>query len=246
MSKRIGKIHCVIPDVQVRPGVNYQHLSWVGNYIAEKRPDVVVCIGDFADMASLSSHSKKKELEGKRYAKDIAVTRAAMATLMTPIQKVKGYNPRLVLTLGNHEERIDRWVADDPKLEGFISIADLGYEEWGWEVVPFLQPISIHGVSYAHYFISGAYGKPVSSASALLKRVGGSAVMGHTQKFDMDVHEYTGQIGMFVGVCNTHNEKYLTPQGNNYRRQIVFLHEVQNGLFDPMLVSLRFLKNKYS
>jgi hypothetical protein len=60
----------VIPDCQVRPDVDYSHLSWVGNYLAEKRPDVIVQIGDFADMPSLSSYEKKGSayFEGKSWA----------------------------------------------------------------------------------------------------------------------------------------------------------------------------------
>jgi len=42
--------HLIISDVQVKPGDNYWFLKAIGNYIVETRPDVVVNIGDFADM----------------------------------------------------------------------------------------------------------------------------------------------------------------------------------------------------
>jgi hypothetical protein len=245
--KRIGRIHAVIPDCQVRPDVNTDYLKWVGEYLAEKRPDVIVQIGDFADMASLNGYGKKIEMEKKRYKEDAAAVKEAMAKLMKPIRKAKKYQPELILTLGNHEERIDRAVADDPtRLAGTISTYDLGYEEAGWTVVPFLRPVRVDDIEYCHYFVSGAMGRPVSSAAALLKARHGSAVMGHVQHFDMAVHPYTGHIGMFAGICYTHDEDYLTPQGNNTRRQIVMLHEVRNGIADPCLVSLEFLKRKYS
>lgn len=246
MPKRLGKIHCVIPDCQVRPDDNTDYLRWIGNYVAEKRPDRIILLGDFADMPSLNSYGKLKELEGQRYARDIRAVKIAMEKLMGPIRKVKHYRPKLALTLGNHEERIDREALNNPKLYGWISSADLGYAEAGWKVVPFLRPIRIDRISYCHYFISGSMGRPVSSAAALLKRVHGSAVMGHVQHFDMAIHPYTGHLAMFAGTCNVHEEDYLTPQGNNYRRQIVFLHEVRDGIADPMLVSLRYLKAHYS
>ena len=47
-KSRLGSVHAIIPDVQARAGVDLSHLAWVGNYIAEKRPDVIVQIGDFA------------------------------------------------------------------------------------------------------------------------------------------------------------------------------------------------------
>jgi hypothetical protein len=207
---------------------------------------VIVHLGDFSDVSSINPHGKRLELEGQRYRADVDANHSALEALTGSYRKLKNYHPRQVLTLGNHEDRIDRLVKDEPWLRGTIAIKDLGYERFGWDVRPFLEPIVIDGFHYAHYFISGPMGKPVSSAKALLTRVRGSAVMGHVQGFDMAVHQYTGHIGMFAGVCNTHKEAYLTPQGNNYRRHIVFLHEVANGIADPMLVSLKFLEAHYS
>ena len=52
--------------------------------------------------------------------------------------KDKRWNPRLVFTLGNHENRIERATNADPKLDGLISYKDFQLEEFGWEVYPFL------------------------------------------------------------------------------------------------------------
>jgi hypothetical protein len=48
--------HVVIPDIQAKPGHSFRYLERIGEYIVEKKPDVIVCIGDFADMPSLSSY----------------------------------------------------------------------------------------------------------------------------------------------------------------------------------------------
>src|SRR4051812_29162536 len=45
--ERIGRMHLVIPDCQVKPGVRTDHMDWIGNFIVEKKPDVIVNIGDF-------------------------------------------------------------------------------------------------------------------------------------------------------------------------------------------------------
>lgn len=245
---RIGKVHCIIPDVQAKPGVPLDHLEWVGNYIAEKRPDVIVQIGDFADMPSLSSHTVgHAEVEGARYVQDIKAAQDAMKLLMTPILKIKNYHPLLVLTMGNHENRIDREAENNPKLMGAISTKDLKYEEWGWNVIPFLEIAKIDGISYVHYFTSGVMGRPVSSAAAILRERHASGIMGHVQITDIAIHRRSGHIGMIAGCCYLHDEKYLTPQGNDCRRQIVMAHEVrEDGIFDPMLVSLKFLESRYS
>jgi hypothetical protein len=238
-------MHIVIPDVQAKPGVPLEHLDWVGNYISEKRPDVVVCIGDFADMEALSKYDVGTiRGENKRLQKDLIVAREAMDRLCK--WRGDGYQPEMHLTMGNHEDRLSRFANEHPYLEEVVGIHMLNYERWGWKVHPYLTPVKIDGVMYCHYFISGAMGRAVSSAPALLRLQKHSCIMGHNQKTDVAFHPVTHQWAIFCGVCNLHDEHYLGAQGNNVRRQILVLHEVEDGKFDPMFVSLKFLEKAYS
>lgn len=248
--------HCVIPDVQIRPGDKLDFLINVGKYIVEKKPKVVVQIGDFADMPSLSSYDiGKKSFEGRRYVKDIEAATEAMKALLGPIKehnikakknKEKLYKPRLVLTLGNHEQRIIRAVENDPKLEGLISINDLPYQDW--EIIPYLEVINIDGINYSHFFTSGVMGRPIGNAKLLLQKKHQSCVQGHVQTLDIATDyraDGTPIIGLFAGTCYEHNEDYLGPQGNNYFRGIHMLYEVNNGSFYHHAISLKYLKDKY-
>lgn len=251
--------HCFIPDVQARPGDDFTFLRAIGNYLVDKKPDVIINAGDFADMPSLSSYDVgKKDYEGRRYAKDIGAAQEAMVTLLTPLweynarakrNKEKLYKPRMVLTLGNHENRINRAINDDPKLDGLISVDDLEYNEAGWEVHPFLDVVVIDGVAYSHYFTTGVAGRPASTASALLSKKHMSCVAGHQQgrqiasAFRADGSPITCII---AGSCYEHEEGYLGPQGNKHWRGLVVLHEVDNGSFDEMFVSLDYMKNNYA
>ena len=248
----------VIPDCQVKDGVDTSYLDWIGQYIVEKQPDVIVQIGDFADMPSLSSYDVgKKSFEGRRYTKDVEAAQMAMARLVTPINmlqarqyrdKKRVYKPRMVLTLGNHEERINRAVNNDPKLEGLLHIRDLGYEGFGWEVVPFLRPIVIEGVAFAHYFVTGTAGRAASTANAMLNKKHMSCIAGHQQgkqiasSFKADGKQITAII---AGSCYLHDEEYMGEQGNKHWRGVVMLHEVKEGEFDEMFVSLDYLRKKY-
>ncbi len=251
--------HAVIPDVQAQPNVPLDHLSWAGEYLVAKKPDTIICIGDWADMKSLSMYDVgKKSYEGRTYKEDIDVAQYAMSLFMAPIQKeVKRlkdnkkaqWNPRLVLTLGNHENRIDRAIETDRKLEGTISVKDLGYEKWGWEVIPYLQPINIDGIMYSHYFTSGEMGRPVTSARAMIIKKHMSCTMGHTPKTEIDMSQVradgTPIIGLFCGSFYQHNEDYLGPQGNPVHRQIWLKHEVDNGMYYIMPVSMVYLAKRY-
>jgi len=110
---------------------------------------------------------------------DIEAAKEAMTLFLEPIRteqarlirnKDKQWNPRLVLTLGNHEARITRAVEEDRKLEGLVKIEDLQYAESGWEVYPFLVPVSISGVTFCHYLTSGVAGRAISTAAALISK----------------------------------------------------------------------------
>jgi hypothetical protein len=253
-TKRLGKMHLIIPDVQSKPGVRLDHLTWIGNYITEKQPDNIICIGDFFDFPSLSSFDKGKlAFEGRRYVEDIKAGRRAMQNLMDPLEaynrtaKVK-YQPQMDFTLGNHEQRIIRIVDSNPEFFGKFSYDDMAIGDYGWKVHDFLKPVTIDGVTYCHYFTSGVMGRPVSSAAALLRERQSSCVMGHVQKTDIAIHPKTGNTALFCGICYLHDEDYLGYQGQgpNNRRQIVVLHEVDDGQFDMMFVSLKFLEKGYS
>jgi hypothetical protein len=251
------RVHCVIPDVQAKAGNSFKFLKQVGHYIAEKKPDVIVNIGDFADMPSLSSYDKgKKSFEGRSYTQDIGAAADAMRALLTPIReerlrlkvnKQKQWNPRMVLTLGNHEERINRAIEEDRKLDGLISIEDLPYREW--EVYPYLEIVNIDGINYSHFFTSGVMNRPCTSARQLLTKKHQSCVQGHIQTMDIATDyraDGTTITGLFAGCCYEHDETYLTKQGNNYFRGIHMLYEVNDGQFYHHAISLKYLKEKYS
>lgn len=250
--------HLLIPDCQVKEGVDLTYLTHIGHYIVEKKPDVIIQIGDFADMPSLSSYDVgKKSFEGRRYKTDLEIVQTAMAALFRPLEdfnakarknKEKQYTPRKILTLGNHENRINRAVENDSKLDGTIGINDLKYEDFGWEVYPFLEPVVVDGVAYCHYFTSGVMGRAVPNARQLAIKKHMSCSMGHVQNWD--IHREVRAdgkpiIALFAGSCYLHNEDYLGPQGNTYDRGIWMKHEVEDGHYHPMMVSLKFLKERY-
>lgn len=242
----------VMPDTQVRDGVPTGHLAAYGKYIAAKRPDVVVCIGDFADMPSLSTHDEPGSIhaEGLRYAADLGSVHRAMDIFMEPIAKAKGYNPVMVLTLGNHEDRINRAVAADPKqLHGRMRTTDLRYAQYGWQVFPFLQPVEIGGVVFCHYFPAGVMGRALSTAAGILRKYHQSAFAGHLQGRDIAYGKRaTGEsmTAIISGSFYQHDEFYLSPVTNRHWRGAYFLHEVKDGQFDEMALSLGYLMRRFA
>lgn len=249
--------HLVIPDTQCKDGLDFEYLKHIGQYIVDVKPDVIIHLGDFADMESLSSYDQgKKSFEGRRYTKDIAAAHKAMDTLLGPLhefnfnakeQKKKQYHPRKVMLLGNHENRINRAINDDPKLEGLISTKDLPYQEW--EVHDFLKPVFIDGIAYSHYFPTGVMGRPATTASAMVSKLHMSCIAGHQQGKQVAYGKRPDGSTItciIAGSCYEHEESYLDHQSNQHFRGILMAYDVINGSFDEHFVSLKYLRSHYA
>jgi hypothetical protein len=249
----------VIPDSQVKPGVDYSYMTWLGNYMVAKKPDVIVHLGDFPDMESLSSYDKgKKSFEGRRYKKDIEAAHEAMELFLEPINKYNRnqkkskkpqYNPEKHMLYGNHDNRIVRAIEEEPMLDGTISLDDLKFKEYGWKTHPFLEVLTIEGVAFSHYFTSGVMGRPIVSARATMTKKHMSCVAGHQQGRDIAYGQRadgTDMTCIIAGSCYLHDEAYLNPQTNNHWSGMYMLHNVRDGAFDEMAVSLDYLRSKYA
>jgi hypothetical protein len=150
--------------------------------------------------------------------------------------------------LGNHENRITRAVEEDAKLEGLLKIGDLCYEGFGWEVYPFLEPVSIEGVVFCHYLVSGVMGRPITTAPAIISKKHQSCIVGHQQGRQVaygSKADGSTITSIIAGSFYSHDEDYMGHQGNKHWRGVVFLNEVVDGSFDEMFISLDFLGKKY-
>jgi hypothetical protein len=234
-------------------------MSAIGNYVAQKKPDIIVHIGDHYDFESLSTYDKgKASFEGRRLKADIEAGNKGMELLLHPVwdlqnkqkqAKKKVYNPRLVFCTGNHEARFDRVANDMPELQGFVGMETLNLERYGWEVHPFLKPVEIEGIFFVHFLANPFTGKPYGgTAMNQLKTVGRSFVVGHKQCLDVAIRPSLDdkmQIGIINGACYPFDERYKGWQGNNHFRGLTMLHEVKDGFGLPSFVSLDFVMDKY-
>lgn len=251
--------HFFIPDTQQKKGVKRNHLTAAGNYIVDKKPDVIIHAADHWDMPSLSSYDKgKKCFEGRRYRDDIEAGLAGMEALLKPIweynarrkkQKMRAYKPRMIFTTGNHEHRITRAVESEAILDGTIGLQDLQLEKLGWEVYPFLDAVEVDGILYSHFFPRASNGRIMQNkrgaptARTQVQREMQSCSSGHLQGLDWAVHQTNNKriYGLIAGSFYQHEEDYLTPQGTSYWRGCVYKHEVKDGNYDPMFLSLEYL-----
>ncbi len=250
----------IIPDSHARMDAPNDRFSWAGEFALDRQPNAIINIGDMADMTSLSMYDiGKLPAEGRRYEDDIHASHNACHLFNRAIQrynnthtkwKKKKYQPTMVITLGNHENRIPRACNEDPKLEGKLSLRDLAYESYGWEVIPYLQPYVYEDIAFQHYFTSGVLGRPIGGdnhAATLVKKGLMSCVQGHSHTRDFS--ELTDAIGrkrfgLVVG-CYYDHPDHFTTEADRYWRGLVYLHDVQNGQAEPEFLAFDYLKRKY-
>lgn len=251
-SSNMGKTHLVIPDSHAHPDHNNKRYEWLGQLIVDIKPDVVIDIGDWWDMASLCSYDKgTKGFEGRRYKKDIEAGLDAQEKMFAPIRRAKRKRPRFVRTLGNHEHRIVKAVDRDPVLEGTIGISDLQSKEYGWEEYPFLSPVEIDGIMYQHYFTSGIMGRPIGGerhAQSLIAKQLTSCTQGHSHLFDYCIRsDARGRKihGCVVGVYQDYDADFAGPANKMWNPGIVIKREVEDGQYDVEHVSLERLRKTY-
>lgn len=249
-------------DPHANPDTSNDRFSWLGNMILEENPDIVVCMGDFADMNSLSSYDKNKKcFEGRRYKLDIQATHDALDKVNAPLEAYnkqrknikKGQRnlPRKVMLYANHDSaRIKRAVENSPELDGVLDVSDLKYNEYGWETYPFKVPVNVEGIWFSHYFSSGLRGEPIGGeniAASLLHKNMASSICGHNHMFDYAIRykpDGTPVIGISAG-CYLLDATYDDAQINKWWKGLIWLRNVKSGVFDCEQISIERVQQLY-
>lgn len=241
----------VIPDTQVKKGVDVSYLVSIAKYAAQEKPAYIIHLGDHHDMPSLSYYDKgKKSHEVYNYIDDIESGNEATDLFFKALDLYwRGHKKKCkkIKLRGNHEDRINRAREyGDATLCAMIRRFKIDDSRWN-RVIPFNQPLKIGGIFFSHYFPNDNSGKPIGTARQLLNKRSNSVVAGHQQGFD-----YAEQLTMdgktlhalIAGSCYLHDENYKGPQCNHHFRGIVMLRNVRDGMYDIERYSLdRLMKD---
>lgn len=252
----MGKTHIFFTDVHCSPGRPNDHAVLLGKLINDVKPDVLICGGDLYDMESLCTYDKgTRGAVGRNYSADCDAGKDFNERLLDTIRKRKRKMPRRVFLIGNHEQRIDRALDVDHHLVGTIGYEDLDLFRYYNEVVGYEGQtpgiIEIDGILYAHYFVSGAMGRPIHSvhqAAAMLAKNMKSSICGHTHVLDYSRRSTIDgkPLSAISGGCFVNYEMdWPGYQQSQWWRGVVILRNVEDGDFDPEFVSLERLREVY-
>lgn len=249
--------HLILPDPHAHPDYNNDRADWLSKLIIDVRPDVVINLGDQFDMPSLSSYDKgKRSFHGRSYTRDIASGLEFSERLWEPVRQTKKRLPYRVFLEGNHEHRIEKALDLSPEMQGTISFKDYGLDKYYDEVVRYdggtPGTLQIDGIWYAHYFVSGVMGRPISGehpAYSLTTKLGSSCTAGHLHTADLSIRSGVNgrkTMGLLAGCYFDYDNDWAGKANNLYWRGVVIKRNVNDGQYDPEFVSIDQLRKEYS
>ena len=254
----MSKVYLCYGDVHASPFHNNSRAHLLAGLINDLRPDVVVNIGDGADMASLSTYEKgTAHFYGRFYKEDVESFLDFEDKVWSPVRRMKKKMPDRYYFVGNHDYRIERALARQPELVGAISMKDLQLESFYNEVIPYNGygtpgEKTLDGVLFSHYVVGGVSGRALSSLHQgyqLLQKKHQSVIVGHQHIFDYNVQSVeqgTKRIHGMCLPCFTEGEhEWAGTVVNLWDRGVCILRGVENGDYDLEYVSLRRLREIY-
>lgn len=247
----------VVFDTQVTPETGTEHIAAAGRLVAKDKPEVVVVIGDWWDFESLSFFDRGKAVaEGRRLNADIRAGCDAMDIFLAPLRELqekqkagsrKVYKPRLIFCWGNHEERLQRYMNDNPATVGMFDLKQV-IKDYGFEFYDFLEIVEVDNIMFSHYFANPLSGRPWGGMiNNKLSKIGKSFVQGHVQVLEYGeryLNNGEHQFGLVSGGFYTHDEAYKGAQGNHHFRGIAKLYPAGNRT-DVEFISIERLINNY-
>lgn len=240
---------------------HYQHhndrADWLSRLISDVKPDVVVHMGDHADMPSLSSYDKgKRSFHGKSYRKDIDVSLEFQERLWEPVKRQKKKLPYRVILEGNHEQRIERVLDLSPELTGTVDFKDLQFDSYYDEVIRYdggLPGIyQRDGILFAHFFPTGVSGRPIGGerpAHMLLAKNNISTIAAHSHTLDFATKRTVADRtlnGLVCGCYQDYINDWSGPIGRFWQAGIAILKDVEDGNYDFQWVNINRLRREYA
>lgn len=166
----------VVSDSHINPAQETPEELWyrLGKYCAKSKPDIIIHLGDVADLSSQAwkiaargPYSLEKETEKVIEVLDSFEEALDEYNREQRRKKKKMYKPSKYLTLGNHDVR-----------NGVTVIEDI-FTSNGWNVVDYLEPLSLRGITFCHSMHKGLSDLMCTTAQELVENWHGNIVVGH-------------------------------------------------------------------
>ena len=243
----------VVPDTHASQGDSLLRFKQLDRWLRRRNVELsdVVHLGDLWDFNSLCTHDMADPTWYARSLEaDIQIGLKALDMLVKTGQARGAKN--FYFIEGNHEDRYNKWMKSDNRLltSGFSqTVAEVVRERrpgLGVRYQNFLEPLTLHGAVFQHYFVSGLMGRPQGGehhANNLIKSQHVSCVCGHSHLLSTATRTRAdGQkINALVGGCFVDPESsfaYAKASKKMWWNGVHLLHFTGMGAFDVESISL--------
>lgn len=244
-----------IGDTHWRPGMDFQHMRWIGRYVTENRPDNVVHIGDALDFESCEFHSAPGSASHARrpsFAEDIEAGEDALAAYHAEIPT--GEIPHDIV-FGNHEDRVWRYEEAAPNLAGTLVLQlEQLFARYRWRTHPYRRKFFLDEVCFIHapqttlrQPISGKYPENTIGRDWV-----SSVVSGHTHRWKHIIVPKDGRLDKItvtnVGSAMPHGyiPRYVEDAQTGYSWGIVDMRLRGGCVESPHFISMLDLRDRYA
>ncbi len=256
----MSRTHVVFTCAHANPEVPNDRFAWLGSFLYDLKPDAVCDLGDFDDMPSLNSYDTRypQLVVSQNYQKDIEHGQDARERLWAKFRRNKKGIPYRIGFEGNHEHRIKKAIAHDPRLEGSTYGISFSHLQTGYHYDEYHEYHNsgpavavVDGIAYAHYFSAGNFGKPLSGthhAYSILQHRHMSSTCGHSHKrsvYFKDGANGKGIITLVAGSYKGADERWAGKSNSDWWKGIIVKREVEKGYYDVQFVSQDWLRKTY-
>jgi len=254
----------VIGDCHLEPNQPIDRFRWLGRFIAEEQPEVIVQIGDFVSLDCLShwDYNHRARMEGRRYKDEITYAQKALHALEQPVRnlnavnkrnKKKLYTPHKIWHEGNHEDRLNKYVEDRPELIGSLVLARaIGVYNYGWDLIPYKEYSKVGNILFTHIPINGA-NQPISGKYLCDKAISmheTNIVFGHNHRLELSTESRHGRdtrlfalsVGCFIDGIPAYARGGKTHK--SWWRGVVMLYHEEDET-DIKTISLKRLRRNF-
>jgi hypothetical protein len=161
------------------------------------------------------------------------------------------HKPLKTMILGNHEDRIDRFIDENPELDGSISIDDLKYSKYGWKQSPYKSIKVIDGIHYSHHLPSGIMGSAISGeniARSILTKHKVSASVGHSHLLDYAISTLPNGKklhALSAGCYLNHKEHFARDTQHMWWSGLIIKREVKDGNYNLETIDIKTIRREY-
>lgn len=244
-----------IPDVHAKSGDTLTRFDAASVWLAERRLkfDAIIQGGDLWDMESLCSHNKNTpEYYERSFWDEFSVGLDAFDRIEKWRRRFGKRDCKFYLTEGNHENRYNKWMANDTRLRTSPfpkTVEDLLKFYRPTSAVnyyPFLQPLVYNDIAFSHYFVSGLMGRPQGGerpAANILRAQHMSCVACHSHTLDFAERTRADGRKVFVTVAGCFVDpknpfKFAGAARKLWWNGLTILHINRPGEFDVETISL--------